>query len=505
MSNLFTFHQTVRGHMHIMKDMPCQDSSASFKSDNRLYHIAVVADGHGSKAYFRSDIGSKIAVDVTLKCLKEFAEATLQSKETEERFYKDFFTNPRYNQMTMRHLTDVILSQWYDKVLEHYQSDPPSVEEMGQYANDYQNGKKIPRIYGTTLIAALQLPECIILLHQGDGRCDVFYEDGTVNQPIPWDPRCEGTSTTSLCEPDAADSFRSCALNLNDKPVIACFLGCDGVEDAYRDTYDELGNSHCLMGGVHTFYKYLICQAVDMDKNDFAEWMEGFLSEFSANGIFSKSGSGDDVSVAGIMDMDKIPEYVDRFAYDTKLYSLEESLFLKEDELRSKMRKHGILKKRFEEAKNVFESAIVTHAAYEADLGRIKEEHDSFAERVKLAKAELEEYRRDAESVSGQIDGKYSRLGVAIQHFMDEIITGCSQSEATYSKMLEKLLDYDAQIKQVEEVIVQSRKRIAELEEKKNEAQRTFDEYDEKFKAIESECDTIKNEILNLKNRTDQL
>ncbi len=483
--------------------MPCQDSSASLKSDNELYHIAVVADGHGSKAYFRSDIGSKIAVDVTLECLKEFAEATLQSKETEERFYKDFFTNPRYKQMTMRHLTDVILSQWYDKVLEDYQSDPPSVEEMGQYANDYQNGKNITRIYGTTLIAALQLPECIILLHQGDGRCDIFYEDGTVNQPIPWDPRCEGTSTTSLCEPDAAKSFRNCALNLNGKSVIACLLGCDGIEDAYRDTYEELGNSHCLMGGVHTFYKYLICQAADMDKNDFAEWLEGFLSEFSANGIFSKSGSGDDVSVAGIVDMDKIPEHIEKFTYDIKLYSLEESLFWKEDELRSKMRKHGILMKRFEEAKNVFDDAIVTHATYESSLGRIKEERDLFAEKVEFAKTELEEYRRDAESVSGQIDGKYHRLSSAIQHFMDEIITGCSQSEASYSKMLEKLLDYDAQIKHAEEVIAQSLKHIAQLEEKKLEAQKIFDEYDKKFKAIESECDALKNEILNLKNTTD--
>lgn len=70
-------------------------------------------------------------------------------------------------------------------------------------------------------------------------------------------------------------------------------------------------------------------------------------------------------------------------------------------------------------------------------------------------------------SKSGQINGKYSRLGLAIQHFMDEIITGCSQSEASYSKMLEKLLDYDAQIKYAEEVIAQSLKRIAEFEEKR--------------------------------------
>ena len=50
----------------------CQDSSAHKVGDN--YAIAVVADGHGSKKHFRSNIGSKFAVEATLETIANFYE-----------------------------------------------------------------------------------------------------------------------------------------------------------------------------------------------------------------------------------------------------------------------------------------------------------------------------------------------------------------------------------------------------------------------------------------------
>lgn len=327
MDQVFAFHETVRGHFHVMNEFPCEDSSSSFSAENGRYHIAIVADGHGSKSCFRSDYGSKVATDVALECLQQFAETTLASDELEETFYKDIFSNPRYRHMTVRRLTDTILAEWHDRVLEDYNNNPPTLEEMGESAVEYQNGKNPAHIYGTTLIAALKIPHCLILLHQGDGRCDIFYEDGSVDQPIPWDSRCEDTVTTSLCDVDAAERFRSCVINLVEKPVIACYVGCDGVEDAYRDTYEGLGGSHVLMGGVHTFYKYLTCQIVQMRQEEFQLWLPEFLTQFSADGIFSRSGSGDDVSVSGIVDLSKVASFIEEYAYNVKLYALEEDLF----------------------------------------------------------------------------------------------------------------------------------------------------------------------------------
>lgn len=500
MDQVFTFHETVRGHLHVMNEFPCEDSSSSFTAENGRYHIAIVADGHGSKSCFRSDYGSKVATEVALECLQQFAEATLASEELEERFYKDIFSNPRYRHMTVRRLTDTILAEWHDRVLEDYKNNPPTLEEMGESATEYQNGKNPAHIYGTTLIAALKMSQCLILLHQGDGRCDVFYEDGSVDQPIPWDSRCEDTATTSLCDEDAAERFRSCVLNLAEKPVIACYVGCDGVEDAYRDTYEGLGGSHVLMGGVHAFYKYLTCQIVQMGDEAFKSWLPDFLAKFSADGIFSRSGSGDDVSVSGIVDLSKISSFTEGYAYDVKLYALEEDLFWKEDELRGKTRKHGILKKRFDDAKLAYEKASVTQNTLTESLEQLQSFRIEFAKKIEAAKEELEDYRQDAESATGQFEGRYAtRFATAMQRFIEEISTGYSQKEAAYSKMLEQLVQLDGKIRQIEEQIECGKKNRLELETKRDEAQSAFEEYDTKYQAIDVERGKIVDQIKALK------
>lgn len=500
MDRVFAFHETVRGHLHVMNGLPCEDSSSSFSAEDGKYHIAIVADGHGSKSCFRSNYGAKFAVEVALECLQQFAEVTLASEELEERFYKDIFSNPRYRHMTIRRLTDTILAEWYDRVFENYKHNPLTIEEMGECAEECQNDEKIAHIYGTTLIAALQMPRCLILLHQGDGRCDVFYENGTVDQPIPWDSRCEDTATTSLCDADAAERFRSCVIDLAEKPVIACYIGCDGVEDAYRDTYEELSGSHTLMGGVHTFYKYLTCRIAQMGQEDFKTWLPEFLTKFSAEGIFSRSGSGDDVSVSGIIDLCKVTPFLEAYAYDIKLYELEEKLFWKEDELRGKTRKHGILKKRFDDAKLTLEDALAAQKKLEDALVQMQEQRDELAHKIEIAKEELENYRQDVESATGQFESKnVARFAAAMQHFIEEISTGYSQQEAVYSKMLENLMDLDEKIRQSEEEIDQSKKNLLELEHRKEQAQSTYEEYDGKYQAIDVERGKIMDEIAALK------
>lgn len=495
MSRVYTFHETVIGHLHVMNEFPCEDSSASFSAEDGKYHIAVVADGHGSKSCFRSSYGSDAATKVAKECLQQFAEATLASEEVEDRFYKDMFSNPRYRQMTIRRLTDTIIAGWHDRVLDNYKNNPPTVEEMGESAAEYEGGKNPAHIYGTTLIAALQLPKCLVLLHQGDGRCDVFYSDGSVDQPIPWDARCEDTATTSLCDEDVADSFRSCVINLEDKPVMACLLGCDGVEDAYRDTYEGLGGSHVLMGGVHTFYKDLICHLAKMEQTEFEDYLKEMLPDFSANGRFSRSGSGDDVSVAGIVDLDTIPGFTAKYEYDVKRYSLEEELFWKEDELRGKTRKHGILQKRVSDAQVALNEAQIKQRTLENVLQQVRTQREELSQRVEQAKQELDEYRQDSQSALEEFEGKYSRFATAMQRFFDDISTGYSQKETAYRKMLKKLLEYDEKIKQGEEAQGLGAENIRELEAKLAEAQSAFDDYDSKYQAIDADRIRIESEI----------
>ena len=55
---------TLRGDEHPI----CQDCSGIIRTDK--YVIAVISDGHGSLPHIRSEVGSRIAVDVTLRALE---------------------------------------------------------------------------------------------------------------------------------------------------------------------------------------------------------------------------------------------------------------------------------------------------------------------------------------------------------------------------------------------------------------------------------------------------
>lgn len=486
MGQLYTFHKTVRGHIHIKNDIPCEDASSSFNENGR-YQIAIIADGHGSKACFRSSYGSQAAVNVTLDCLKEFASTVLESSETEQRFYRDILSNPRYRAMSVRQLTDTIISRWNQCVMENFKNCPPSEEEMGEFASIYADENRRSHIYGTTLMAALMLRECLLLIHQGDGRCEVFYADGYVEQPVPWDNRCQDTTTTSLCDEDASDSIRSCVIDLKQHPVMACYLGCDGVEDGYRDTYEALGGSHVLMGGVHTFYKYLSRQITLLGTDDFEAFLNEMLPDFSANGRFSKSGSGDDVSVAGIVDLDMIGKYSRQYDADIKRYGLEEELFLKEDELRGKTRKHGILQNRLKEAQDEFYKEQKSVKEYEVKLQKINEKRKLLSMQIQKEKKELADYQSDSNSVKSNLEATYKRFAAAAQHFLEEISAGYQEKELSYSRKAEHLNQLDQLADQIEAELGQRRANLFSCEQKFKLAQRNFEEYDMKYRAIDAQ------------------
>ena len=63
-------HHSCQGESHILINKVCQDSSFSTTTDN--ISIAIVCDGHGGARYFRSDVGSKMAVEAIKDCVYTF-------------------------------------------------------------------------------------------------------------------------------------------------------------------------------------------------------------------------------------------------------------------------------------------------------------------------------------------------------------------------------------------------------------------------------------------------
>ena len=302
----FSFHKTVRGYRHEKEEIPCQDSSISCAGKN--YHIAVVADGHGDPACARSQLGASYVVEITEKCLTDFAKALSYGTMP--------FKTERQRLECVQQLKNTIVSKWHNAVHRHLQENEITHEELqqaGDYTRLYENGERLEHLYGTTLIAALLTQTYLLLLQQGDGRCDVFYNDGNVNQPIPWDERCSGNITTSICDEDAANRFRSILLDVKKMGIIACYLGSDGVEDSYYE--NEFSQQ-----GTHQFYMNLSCVLDKVGKKSFDSYLNDFLPQFSA------SGSTDDVSVAGIIDLDGIRPHIQEYMGQINKYNRKEKL-----------------------------------------------------------------------------------------------------------------------------------------------------------------------------------
>ena len=503
MNNLLAFHKSVQGSNHISWGMPCEDASGSYASPENNYYIAVVSDGHGADECYRSDKGSRIAVETALASLQELAEKMGRTPEQEKRFYQDFLGNPRYRQMTLRHLTDVIHAQWADRVLEDLRTVPPSEKELAplqeKKKQNYALSDRPERIYGCTLIAALWMQRCLILLQQGDGRCDVFYTDGTVNQPIPWDDRCVGTQTTSLCDEDAEASFRTCVIDLQAKPVMACYLGSDGVEDSYRDSEET-------MAGVHTFFKGLTCEALHRTPQQLDEYLAEMLPRFSYAGLYNNAGSGDDISVAGLVDLDASRPFAASFLRDTQVYTLQEDAFWKQDAVRSKIRKHGILQRRLTEAQD----AVTTS---DGKRKKLQEQRADLLDDIARAKVFIAKDKKELEQIASErqstnSDVEYLRTGNILQSityfrrlmaFSDSLIselydnyhlkeTELHSKESNLQKLEKKLADLDAFIHDLDV-------HQANLEETLRQKQEEFDAYDASFRAAREAADKAQNAL----------
>ncbi len=483
--NMFvSFSKTVIGQLHIQKEIPCEDSSCAFSDSEGRYHIAVVADGHGDPACFRSKIGSQMAVEVSKDALQSFAEMFFPAENNIQSMAATL-AFPKARRQAVKQLTDFIISQWTASVLKHLGENPPTEEweNVGKKKEEYLEGKHLEHIYGTTLIAALMVSNWLILIQQGDGRCDVFYEDGAVDQPIPWDDRCFENVTTSLCDADAAQSIRSCVIDTSLQPVIACYLGSDGVEDSYR-----------TMEGTHVFYRELSCELVERPMPEFLGYLEAYLPGFSRN------GSGDDVSVAGIVNIERLSVHVNNFRESARVYELNEELEYYESRVISMKRKHGILKRRLEEAQATYEESQSIRDALEEKIAELEKKREILKVQLEEAEALWQQKYEDNSDIQASMDVADEMtetvlsklkgiLGVdMIQEKLSEVL---SAERGKLEKIRQELDAVQQQIGQKRTQLEQQLPLYEAVREKYEVAKQEFFQYDDLYRSIQAKCDRI--------------
>lgn len=262
----------MRGASHIAKGMECEDFSEVYLDENIA--IAVISDGHGDKNCFRSALGAKFACKSAISTVLKLANYD-ELKKSPDRVITEIEKN-------------IILS-WNDLVMEDVNNNPIKESELSSLDSDVvemlRSGRRIQKVYGCTLIMTCILDNFWFGIHVGDGKCVCVFENGLYSQPIPWDNvGCVGNRSTSICDSKAFDNFRY--VYGTDIPT-ASFVASDGVDESF----DENGLNKC--------YYSLAVWAKTLNDDELKTSFDQLLDRIS------QGGSGDDVSIAGIVSVQR--------------------------------------------------------------------------------------------------------------------------------------------------------------------------------------------------------
>lgn len=312
--NAKSFNLSVQGASHIKRNKECQDASESYY-DNKMA-VAVVCDGHGGDDYIRSADGSKLAAAVAKKNIVNFLNTI--SKE-------QFWSHPEKN---IQNLEASIINAWNEAIYMHFNQTPFTEEELrgvsARAKRKYVQERRIESAYGTTLIAVAMTSEFWFGIHIGDGKCVAVNSEGKFIQPIPWDPKCFLNATTSICDSDALERFRHF---YSEKLPAAVFVGSDGIDDCFSNNEQ-----------LHNLYKTILYSFGTSAFEEAKNVLNDYLPRLSAK------GSGDDVSIAAMLDFNLVPELE-----IVKEFDREKEKARVEENVRKEAEKNAAEKRRVEE------------------------------------------------------------------------------------------------------------------------------------------------------------
>lgn len=280
------FGRSVRGYSHERSGLPCQDCYAAVKKSNN-YVLLAVSDGHGSPKCFRSDRGSKFAVEVAIEVIEKylgsfFPEGRLNEDESD---HSNRPVSYQYlGDITREKIPMEIVRQWQVKVQNDIQREQLKIEEMNKRDEllFLDILKKPMQTYGATLLIVLVTPKYTIYWQLGDGEIVTFSGTSEVIPVLARNEKLFGNETTSLCLPNAWAEFQVEVLPIKDQGPALILVSTDG----YPNSFKNVEGFH--QAGVDIL-KMLWYQ------KDGEEKLENHLADWLAEA--SKQGSGDDITV----------------------------------------------------------------------------------------------------------------------------------------------------------------------------------------------------------------
>jgi len=182
-----------------------------------------------------------------------------------------------------------IVRAWREAVASHATAHPFTADEWRALQDAASPGGREeiegnPAVaYGATLLAVAVRDSSMVYLQLGDGDILCVNDAGDTTRVLDADPRLIGNQTTSLCQGDAAECFRTRLVADGTAPPALVLVATDGYANAFRSDADFR-----LIG--RDYLTLLREQGLDGT----AARLDRFLNDASAN------GSGDDITL-GLM------------------------------------------------------------------------------------------------------------------------------------------------------------------------------------------------------------
>ena len=593
MAGLYSYSYTTIGDSHKKRNKPCQDFSSDYTCDD--FSIIAVSDGHGSSKHFRSDVGSKLAAQGSIEEVKKLIENDFDLANFKENAPK-----------IIESLIENVYKRWIYDISNHMTENPFTEEEIPKDLDEATKEKFFGTLYpnyyisayGATLMLGLMAEDYYFAFHIGDGKAVFLYEDGDIDQSIPWDEACYINVTTSLSDANAVDNFRYCygyktddekfvevGVEKNSKEKISqnasdnllssnqgqsaesientsdvknrnrvenikarlmgIFMASDGVDDSYRvgDNEESLKNLY------RNVYLTLM-------KNEKMDDVKELIHQVANR--FAESGSQDDVSMAGVVRVEKNDELIDHFynqyieankakELEKKQEQIEEKSFhlsqlqgLYNDKnsafVKNKEALNRIIEDNTRKIKDIKESYGSFVKENEKDKARDWEKYNDFllkmSDQIKEKNQEIEKYEREKDQNTDDdqkvleikyFDGEDNlilKVLAAMSKLKSSNLLYISQDEKRYNKNRKAIADYSkkirknreayyARLKEMDEkenaFLKKSEEKILALKEEKDRAKEKLDillETEAKeIQALEEKVSKLKDEIADLKGR----
>ena len=256
---------SVRGASHARSGLPNQDAIGWVEdADCAGGVLLAVADGHGSAKCFRSECGSRFAVDVAKSVLgslawcpaSELTTAPSRSRlgigASEPRASASGTWDPGDG------LAPELVRRWRQIVQDHLCENPIPASALLKL--ERKLGKAARRsvesdpvlAYGSTLLVTGVSESMVFHLQLGDGDILTVSDGAEVSRPWPRDEGPLGDETASLATRDAAAEMRLQVTRAPASMPALILLSTDGYANSFREDGGFLAVGRDLLRTIHT-------------------------------------------------------------------------------------------------------------------------------------------------------------------------------------------------------------------------------------------------------------